>query len=334
MVEKIVKRPVLGYWFSFGSWRFALAVMVAISHLWSKMIGGPAAYAVWGFFVLSGYLMTFVLMHKYGFDRSGLMAYARNRFIRIMPSYYVALIVGIITIVALKNCVDLTKLNPQFALPQGKSWLNPLTLMPFFPANNLPVPVSGALATEVGFYLLMPLFARSRSTAWLALIVGVVANFVIGFNVASFPERYTTTLTTMVAFSAGSLTCHYSTELRRFAKPTAAVVAWILHAIIWLKWDQWPWTYGLYTSVLLSVWVVVSLDSRETSSVDKTLGDWSYPMYLFHTTVAAWLLPHFGYSRPFMFFFLAFTLTIVLCWLLVKYFDRPLAKLKIYRQVR
>ena len=45
----------------FGMWRFFLAFLVVISHLWAGMLDGPAAYAVWGFFILSGYLMTFVL---------------------------------------------------------------------------------------------------------------------------------------------------------------------------------------------------------------------------------------------------------------------------------
>jgi peptidoglycan/LPS O-acetylase OafA/YrhL len=328
-----MNRPVLGYWFGFGSWRFALAVMVAISHLWARMIGGPAAYAVWGFFVLSGYLMTYVLTRKYGFDASGLRAYAFNRFVRIMPSYYVAVITGIVTIIALRNCVDLTRLNPQFAIPHGWHWLNPLTLLPIFRADRLPVPVSGALATEVGMYVLMPLLARSRAAAWIALIMGVIANCTVGFDVSSFPERYTYSQTTMVAFAAGSLTCHYIEQLRRTAMPWAAITAWGLHSVIWIKWDQWPWTYGLYSSVILSVWVVVSLDSREASKIDKTLGDWSYPMYLFHTTVAAWFLPYFGYGRPFSFFLSAFAMTAVVCWLLVKFFDHPLSKLKISRKM-
>ena len=55
-----------------GTWRFFLALLVAISHLWADMVHGPAAYAVWGFFVLSGYLMTLVLTQKYGTDAGGL----------------------------------------------------------------------------------------------------------------------------------------------------------------------------------------------------------------------------------------------------------------------
>ncbi len=324
-----MNRPVLGYWFGFGTWRLLLAVLVAMSHLWARMIDGYAAYSVWGFFVLSGYLMTYVLSRKYGFQPSGLKAYAFNRLIRIMPSYYLTALIGVITIVALKNCVDLTRLNPQFAMPHGREWLNPLTLLPMFQGSNLPVPVSSALATEMGTYILMPLLARSRSTAWLALILGIVANASIGFESSSFAERYTYFGTCMVAFAAGSLTCHYIEVLRRYSMPAVSLVAWVLHGLVWFKWDSWPWTYGMYMSVLLSAWVVVSLDARQTSSMDKMLGDLSYPMYLLHTTVAAWLLPSFGFGRSFSFFFLAFALTLMASWLLVICLDRPLARIKL-----
>jgi peptidoglycan/LPS O-acetylase OafA/YrhL len=72
-----------------GTWRFFLAAVVAISHLWAGMIDGPAAYAVWGFFVLSGYLMTLVLTTKYGTAPAGLRQFATNRLLRIYPSFIV-----------------------------------------------------------------------------------------------------------------------------------------------------------------------------------------------------------------------------------------------------
>ena len=72
-------------------WNLSLrsGVCVAISHLWGGMIGGPAAYAVWGFYCLSGYLMTLVLNEKYGFSPRGLARFAINRALRIYPAYYV-----------------------------------------------------------------------------------------------------------------------------------------------------------------------------------------------------------------------------------------------------
>ena len=73
-----------------GTWRAFLAFLVAISHLWAGMVDGPAAYAVWGFFVLSGYLMTLVLTTRYGTTPGGLRQFALNRLLRIYPSFLVA----------------------------------------------------------------------------------------------------------------------------------------------------------------------------------------------------------------------------------------------------
>ena len=73
----------------FGIYRYGLAFCVAISHLWGGMIAGPAAYAVWGFYCLSGYLMTLILNEKYGFSKRGLTNFAVNRLLRIYPAYYV-----------------------------------------------------------------------------------------------------------------------------------------------------------------------------------------------------------------------------------------------------
>jgi peptidoglycan/LPS O-acetylase OafA/YrhL len=69
-----------------GSWRFFLALLVAFSHLWDGMIHGPAAYAVWGFFLISGFLMALVLQTRYSDGWGGLRDYAFNRFLRIYPA--------------------------------------------------------------------------------------------------------------------------------------------------------------------------------------------------------------------------------------------------------
>ena len=158
-----MRLPVLG----FGAWRLFLASLVAASHLWEGMILGYAAYAVWGFFVLSGFLMTFVLTNKYGFDGAGLRTYAFNRFMRIFPLYWLAVIGGVATLwYAGRHGIDLRQINPQFYLPAGTlQWLHVATLFPGFSYGGLPVPVSNALAIEVGYYMLLPLMARSRSAA-------------------------------------------------------------------------------------------------------------------------------------------------------------------------
>jgi len=315
---------------SLGTWRFFLAFLVAISHLWSGMIHGPAAYAVWGFFVLSGYLMTYVLSTKYGFSLTGLLAYARNRFLRIYPAYYFLCFLGALTLVFLpKYGIIPSTLNPQFHEPKSWAdyWFN-ITLIPLFGGGDLWVPVSNALAVEIGVYILIPFMAVSRSTAWLGLLLSFLINAHFGFT-TNFALRYSHFLTAFMAFGIGSLTCHYRQSLRAIALSGISVLAWCMHGLIWLWYDAWPWTYGLYVSVLLSAWVVVSLAEEKAGALDKWLGDLSYPLYLVHTTAAAWVLLFYKTDRTnFLFFIVSFAVTLLLSWFIVVVIDKPLDRLK------
>jgi hypothetical protein len=92
--------------------------------------------------------------------------------------------------------------------------------------------------------------------------------------------------------------------------------------------NTWPWTYGLYVSTFLSAWIVISLYQVKGTSTDTLLGDLSYPVYLFHTTVGAWMLLFFDSSRSFTFFLISFILTLILSWILLIVVDRPLQRRK------
>lgn len=312
--------------FGFGAWRFLLAFLVAISHLWKHMIDGPAAYAVWGFFVLSGYLMTFILREKYGFSAAGLKAYAHNRILRIMPGYWLATAFGVVTLLVLSaKGIDAGRLNGAFALPSDwRHWLFPISLVPFLPHDGLPMPVSVALSVELAAYCLMPFSAASRSAAWLGLIISALLNLKLGLNIPNFMERYQGFLTSFMAFSAGSLICHYRRQLAWAVDPRKSLFAWGLQCLIWLRYDPWPWTYGLYASIAISAWVTLSLAEMQPGKLDGWLGDMSYPVYLFHSAVAAWFLGLFGYDRPFKFFAAAFIATLIISWLIVRFVERPL----------
>lgn len=315
------------YCFGFGAWRLFLALLVGLSHLWGAMLQGPAAYSVWGFFVLSGYLMTHVLQTKYGFSVAGVAAYARNRVLRIFPGFWVASAIGVVVLVYLADAgIDAKKLNPGFGTPRDiYEWGFLATLLPFFPRWNGPVPVANAVSVEIGYYILLPLLAKHRSTAWFALLFGclVAANF--GINSGSFADRYALFLPAAPAFALGSLACHYRSELRKFANPKIAVLLWIAHCGLIHFDSSWPWTYGLYFSMLLSAWVVISLAEQKVTKLDGILGELSYPFYLLHATAGAALLGLYGYSRPFEFGLLSIVITLAASWVMVVAIDRPLA---------
>ncbi len=317
---------------SLGTWRFFLSFLVVISHLYKDMFGGPAAYAVWGFFVLSGFLMTEILRHRYGFTKHGLYNYAFNRGLRILPAYWLAMILGAITIWTLtsNNISISTILNPSFSFPQNfASWFANLTLMPFSYVSGRLVPVSGALAVEVGVYILIPLMAFSRTSTWLGLILSFFVSIQYGFDISTFPERYSFLLPAFFAFAVGSLISHYKDELQNFKAPILSLAVWILHCFVIIVMSTWPWTYGLYLSAFLSAWVVISYADVKGNKLDVLLGDLSYPVYLFHTIVAAWLLFFFEHDKSFSFFLVSFLLTLVVSWLVLKLVDIPLHRFKV-----
>jgi peptidoglycan/LPS O-acetylase OafA/YrhL len=314
-----------------GTWRFFLAFVVAISHLWAGMIDGPAAYAVWGFFVLSGYLMTLVLSTKYAVAPAGLRQFATNRLLRIYPSFIAAGALGIATILALRP-LDIVPagLNPQFMLPQNSSeWLSNLAMFPFVAQQGLPVPVAAALFVEVWAYALMPWFAGSRGAALLGLALAVCANLQFGFGMSTFVARYCGFATALMPFAAGAVVCHYRDTLHRFAAPAPSILCWCVHGLYWLHDEYWPWTYGLWFSIPLSAWVVVSLAEVKSGPMDKVAGELSYPIYLLHTTVAAWFLPCFGFGRGFSFFAVSFAVTLLASWVLLLLVDRPIQRLRV-----
>lgn len=315
---------------SLGSWRFFLAFLVVISHLWADMLHGPAAYAVWGFFLISGFLMTHVVIQKYQWDRKGLRDYAVNRFLRIYPSYFLACILGYLALKLLPRWgVSPSTLNPEFLLPTTwQDGLANLTLLPFWNSGHLLVPVSGALRVEVEAYLLIPLMAASPSAALIGFVLSAIGNWQLGLTPEQFGLRYTGFLTCFMAFSMGSLVCHYKPQLQKIAHPVASSIAWLAHCTIWLFWDVWPWTFGLYASLLLTAWVLISFVDRKPSSIDKWLGDLSYPVYLFHTTVGIALFGFFDQQRSFAFFAASFAATMVVCWAVVVLIDKPLQRIK------
>jgi peptidoglycan/LPS O-acetylase OafA/YrhL len=86
-------RPWLGSWvFDFSmieAPRYALALLVAWTHLWSSPIGWVGWQSVFAFYTLSGYLMTRVLQERCGFSLLGMRAFAINRVLRLYPAYLI-----------------------------------------------------------------------------------------------------------------------------------------------------------------------------------------------------------------------------------------------------
>lgn len=318
----------------FGIYRYGLACCVVASHLYAGMIGGPAAYAVWGFYCLSGYLMTLILNEKYGFSFRGVAAYAANRALRIYPGYYA--VCAIMFLIFLTIPSTASRFLPALTMPVGfDSWLYVSTLLARYVGGEL-VHGSSALHVELLFYILMGLgLARSRSIAALWFI-GSVGYTVYQLKTGvPFAERYFWPRACSLAFSTGSLIYHFKKYLPVIRRPEfafAAAIGWWVH--VWLSWKLpgGPWIYGLYTSLAASAVALVALINLEPKRVhpvlariDRLAGDLSYPMYLCHWAVGVLTIALFpGLSRDSIWVFIVgFPVVNVLSYAIYRLVEKP-----------
>jgi len=323
----------------FGIYRYGLAFCVAISHLWAGMIGGPAAFAVWGFYCLSGYLMALILNEKYGFSPKGVAKFAANRFLRIYLAYYVvcALMLGLFLIVPSQASAFLPQLHKPVAL---RGWLFSLTLMSPLGGGEL-LHGAAALRIELWFYVLMALgLARSKRIVigWFLASCAITAWLL--YRGVSFPDRYVGIRACSIAFSSGALVYHFRERFPVIRTPWPAVGAaclWWGHVWLANKFIGGAFLYGLYTSLIFSAIAMITLmrlDPKQMpgwlTRLDRLAGNLSYPIYLCHWAVAICVTALFpGLSREsFWAFVICFPLVNLLAYAIYTIVEEPLQSWK------
>ncbi|MCZ4303775.1 acyltransferase [Zoogloeaceae bacterium G21618-S1] len=278
----------------FGTYRTLLALAVLFQHLAGVPLIGH--FAVYGFFVLSGYLMTAIMHKTYGYSLHGRLAYLANRFLRLFPTYWLIclLTIGLIlfygeattrayhSAIFLPNSPTDIVANASLIFPaMSPKWIEPRL-----------APPTWALTLEIVFYVLIGLgVSRSRRTTlvWLAAGAAYVgATFALGLGHES---RYSYIPAASLPFSIGALLFHYKAQTARIA---AAVPG---HALAWLPlylilaWLANHNTRALIeplflANIALHALIIAKLRDTTRSGwmhrMDKPIGDLSYPVYLGH----------------------------------------------------
>jgi peptidoglycan/LPS O-acetylase OafA/YrhL len=125
------------------------------------------------FFTLSAFLLTlpFVEARERGTPPPSLREYARHRAWRILPAYWLQLLV--LFLLALAG----SKASFWYAPDATSMAVNALFLYQLYPFVTPPVPTWWTLPVELGFYLLLPLFAQLlRPSRWYWLLVAIAAS--------------------------------------------------------------------------------------------------------------------------------------------------------------
>jgi len=295
-----------------GIYRYILALIVAISHVWPGSMFTGGIYAVFCFYLVSGYLMSLVLNEVYvGWRNVG--RYAANRFLRIYPPYLAVVFLSVASAVLFKDQLShvfapgLSMKDLIFVPANISNWVGNVTLL--FPWNERLVVNQGwSLRVELVYYGLMIFLVRSRSVVILWFICSVAYVVYMHYSGELFFYRYSTVGGASIAFSMGALIYHFRGAIRvgylHLIAATLLFAGNVLFARQLWSWPELlegstknfdvflvPTSYGLYVSLFLGAYLLVGIVSLEHSqgrlmNVGKKLGDIAYAIFLSHWLVA------------------------------------------------
>lgn len=339
----------------FGIFRFILATCVVVAHIWNppngiSIIGG---YAVYGFFILSGYLMTLVTNTKYGFTSSGIRKFLINRGLRIYPTYWLSVTITLL-LMLLFGQLALSEFHPKLLLPStpydlfSNLFIFGLAKTGFLSLHSVILsPPAWALEIELTFYILIGIFLGKKKyfkpwlIATISLIIGlkVIFKVVTSFTGQAYGFSYGSLLYASLAFCLGALLFHYRDHVAQLkAKilvPDAVLIlglslAWVA-SLLWIS--PISSTLGFLVNTIIMVLLIICLmriQNHQLKPIDKILGELSYPMYLLHYQIAFIIFHFFNFTqtKSAELFALSFPVILLVSWLVVIGFESPISKLR------
>lgn len=288
-----------------GIYRFLLACCVVIEHVsGNQYVSHTGMFAVFGFYVLSGYLITRVLRDTYDFDS---VAFWSNRALRLLPLYAIFLIAGLSLIFGTRDAGAFFPAVWQIS-PTAIDWLGMLTVFPMglspMDWHFRPVPSIWSMGVELLNYAMLFIFvARSR---WVALLTAIVAAIYHGWSIwhgDDLASRYFPFYAALLPFALGSV-IYFDTRSRKrksvrtavmLCAPAALVV--VVAALLGGVRHTTLFEVLFYCNLAaqcLAVWALSVMAPAGHERIDKWWGDLSYPVFLCHWQVAytlTFLLP-------------------------------------------
>ncbi|CAL1151143.1 unnamed protein product [Cladocopium goreaui] len=338
----------------FGLLRTTLALMVMVYHLLASLpeIG---QYAVFGFYVISGYLMTLVTTERYGHTVRGGAAFLTNRALRIYPGYLAAVAVSLACVLVVGDGFT-SAYNRNMGAPATLAgWLSNLSLG--FPGWNPMearprlVPPAWTLTVEMLFYAAIGCGLATtprRVGVWIAgSLAYVLATFALGLpNV----HRYAPVAAASLPFAIGAAAYHLSIADTIRLHAHAAAYARLAYFVLLSNCAFFALggadsigvarDVGLYVNTAISGILVLSLArggqiAPISAGLDRAVGDYSYPVYLLHWQgglIASLLLfgsPVRGWSPQGLIGFVAAGVIVAVgSWLMINAVERPMQGLR------
>ena len=306
----------------FGVFRFILAVMVLITHIGRVEV--VAGLAVWGFFMLSGFLMTAVLNRKYGLDAAGIAKFAVSRSIRLFPTYWITILIMGVMILLWGARLDPRLINGALSIPDAPRdiaanlFILGHTVLGIGRISEALSASAWAVDVEILMYVCSCLFlARSKRIALVCLAILAAAYPVLWFaakraiaggNVELAGElTYSFLPAALLPYAIGTCLWFYRNRIPQFlASPFMSFFGWCGLPICALLVSKISVSAAYILSLPCLMIIIAGLAGLKPSPgirrVDDVFGRLSYPIYLSHWfcayAVALAAGDRFGLTEP------------------------------------
>ena len=297
-----------------GLYRFVLSALVVLFHTGS--ISTPAGYsAVFGFYLLSGYLIPLAIERNYGLSRHGVTRYYGNRVLRILPLYAFFLILtaallswhGSATFQFSEKTVHILPDTSGYGLVEighellFNAFIGVSNTGAVYVLNGFPklVPQAWSLVVEFTFYALAPLLLILARSGNLRRHVPVYGLLLLSLGFALYSGhigldfqtyRYRSTFGSFYIFMLGFFAYLYRDRIPvpfiPRITPTILLLAYLIFVIFvnngTLVESQIYWALSLQFVIT----VAGMAHSNPPSRLDRRLGHLSYGIFVGHFCVA------------------------------------------------
>lgn len=283
-----------------GTLRLVLALCVVFAHIGAL----PAhfhtgIYAVFGFYVLSGFLVTGILNGTY---RDRPFEFALNRALKIFPAYYVVALATIPTILFLPSG------SYHFAWAASVSTKNVIANLFLFPlawaeiSDFRVVPPAWSVGVElIGYAIIFAVIGRRWWLAALSFMFSATYHAHALMVSETWATRYFPVWAAVLPFSTGALIFFLRPSIGNSVSRWLIGIggaAWIINLVLMTTENAAALTLtfgaGFYINLIALAMFIAGLSALPRNSVDDYLGDLSYPIFLVHWQVDFLMVIVFG----------------------------------------
>lgn len=248
------------------------------------------------FFVLSGFLITYLMLKEYGKSEFfSIRSFYMRRILRIFPLYYLILVIGFIAFPLFRTVF----LNEGYH-ETANGWMYLFFLSNFDQINTGELPYgvglgpTWSIAVEEQFYLIWPilflLFSHKRFVIVILIALLLSATLSLGFNLSFFH-----TIFCMFFLASGALFAYLAYFKRSFIDRITDVPFWIplfciffifFFIFMWIHSQNFNFLYIIPISFLIGYIIIQQCFGKSFNFKAipflESLGKYTYGFYLYH----------------------------------------------------